>query len=176
MRRIPGTTVAAWALGAVLLVFGTGCGSAPNASGASTTASSLGVGGGNPALSPTVASTPTPTPAPTPRPPTPPPVPATKAPPPPPPEPSVSFVNGPVTARPGQSANLVVKTSPTTGCTIEVDYKSGPSTTQGLGPKTSSGSGIVSWSWIVGTRTTPGQWPIYVSCGSASGQTYINVT
>jgi len=87
MRRIPGTTVAAWALGVLLLVLGTGCGSAPNTSGASTTASSLGVGGGNPTLSPTVASTPTPTPtpAPTPRPATPPPVAPTKAPPPPPP-------------------------------------------------------------------------------------------
>jgi micrococcal nuclease len=42
--------------------------------------------------------------------------------------------------------------------------------------KTSDGAGNISWTWIVGSRTTPGQWPIYVTCGSASDQTYINVT
>ena len=71
---------------------------------------------------------------------------------------------------------LIVKTSPNTGCTIEVDYKSGPSRAQGLYAKSSDGAGNVSWTWIVGTRTTPGQWPIHVTCGSASNDTYITVT
>jgi hypothetical protein len=89
---------------------------------------------------------------------------------------SVNFVNAPLSARPGQATTLIVRTSPNTGCTIEVDYKSGPSHAQGLVPKTSDGSGNVAWTWIVGTRTTPGEWPIFVTCGSASNQTYIKVT
>jgi len=162
-----------WALGALLLVLLSAC---------ADQSTNNGVGGGNPG-SVTVLPTPTPTATPTLKPtvatipkPTSAPVQPTKAPAPPPPAASVAFVNGPVTARPGQSANLIVRTSPNTMCTIEVDYKSGPSHAQGLTARPSDGSGIVSWSWIVGTRTTPGQWPIYVSCGSASNQTYINVT
>jgi hypothetical protein len=34
----------------------------------------------------------------------------------------------------------------------------------GLGPKTASGSGTVSWSWTVSGRTTPGSWPVTVLC------------
>jgi micrococcal nuclease len=144
-----------------------------------------GVGGGTPAsaspqseatptATPVPIATPTSKPAPTPTPQlaTPPPVQATQAP----RAASVNFVNAPLTARPGQATTLIARTSPNTGCTIEVDYKSGPSHAQGLVPKTSDGAGNVSWTWIVGTRTTPGQWPIYVTCGSASNQTYINVT
>lgn len=51
-------------------------------------------------------------------------------------------------------------------CSITVYYKSGPSHAQGLYPHRPSG-GRVSWTWKVGTRTTPGRWPITVSCGSA---------
>ena len=25
----------------------------------------------------------------------------------------------------------------------------------------------ISWTWKIGTRTTPGRWPIYVTCGQA---------
>jgi hypothetical protein len=89
---------------------------------------------------------------------------------------SVNFVNAPLTARPGQATTLIARTSPNLACTIEVDYKSGPSHAQGLVPKTSDARGNIAWTWIVGTRTTPGQWPISVTCGSASSQTYINVT
>jgi len=90
--------------------------------------------------------------------------------------PTVNFINAPLTARPGQATTLIVKASPNTGCSIQVVYKSGPSKAQGLVSKTSDGAGNVSWTWIVGSRTTPGQWPIYVTCASASDQTYINVT
>jgi micrococcal nuclease len=89
---------------------------------------------------------------------------------------SVSFVNAPLSARHGQATTLKAKTSPNTVCSIRVEYKSGPSHAQGLGAKTSDGVGNVSWTWIVGSNTTPGQWPIYVTCGSASGQTYITVS
>jgi hypothetical protein len=51
-------------------------------------------------------------------------------------------------------------------CSITVYYKSGPSEARGLYPKRPV-HGRVSWTWLVGTRTTPGRWPIFVSCGRA---------
>jgi hypothetical protein len=130
-----------------------------------------GVGGGAPSdvASPSLASAAA-TPAPLPATPTPAPTQ--------PPEQAVSvnFVNAPLTARPGQATTLIARTSPNTACSIEVDYKSGPSHAQGLVAKTSDARGNVAWTWIVGTRTTPGEWPISVTCGSTTNQTYINVT
>jgi hypothetical protein len=67
---------------------------------------------------------------------------------------------------PGSYATLRAAVSPARSCSITVYYKSGPSRAQGLYPKRPSG-GRVSWTWMVGTRTTPGRWPIVVSCGSA---------
>ena len=52
-------------------------------------------------------------------------------------------------------------------CAITVYYKSGPSHAQGLYPKRPTSTGRVSWTWMVGTRTTPGRWAISVSCGRA---------
>ena len=51
-------------------------------------------------------------------------------------------------------------------CSIVVYYKSGSSHAKGLYPKRPA-QGRVSWTWLVGTRTTPGRWPIVVRCGSA---------
>jgi hypothetical protein len=87
----------------------------------------------------------------------------------------VTFPNGPASGRPGQTANLTAHYQSGVSCGIVVHYKSGPSRAQGLTAKTTNGAGLVSWSWFIGTNTTPGQWPIDVTCGSASGQTYINV-
>jgi hypothetical protein len=170
-------TTALWALCLVLALFGAAC--TDTTSGTPGAASSpLAVGGGSlssatatavATLTPATAPTPGPvvaTPAPAPIQPVQPPAQAA----------SISFVNAPLSARPGQATTLIVKTSPNTGCSIQVEYKSGPSHAQGLVAKTSDGAGNVSWTWIVGSRTTPGQWPIYVTCGSASDQTYINVT
>jgi hypothetical protein len=70
-------------------------------------------------------------------------------------------------ASPGSHATLVARvTSSRVLCSIRVQYKSGPSQARGLYAKRPS-VGRVSWTWMVGTRTTPGRWPIYVSCGSA---------
>jgi hypothetical protein len=64
----------------------------------------------------------------------------------------------------GAYATLTVAVSPAATCTITVHYKSGPSRAQGLDPKHGN---RISWTWKVGTRTTPGRWPISVSCGAA---------
>jgi micrococcal nuclease len=182
--------VAGWGVMALVLLSTWSWSYAEAATTSSSSASSRssgrgGVGGGTlasaslrsqmtptPTAVPTAPPTPKPTPTPAPPSASPAPVQATQVP----PTASVNFVNAPLTARPGQATTLIARTSPNTGCTIEVDYKSGPSHAQGLVPKTSDAGGNVAWTWVVGTRTTPGQWPIYVTCGSARNQTYINVT
>src|SRR5207249_9503467 len=88
----------------------------------------------------------------------------------------VTFVNAPVTAARGQNATLRVKTGANLACTIEVDYKSGPSTAAGLSPKNSDAGGNVSWTWKVGANTTTGNWPITVTCGGGSARTFLKVT
>jgi hypothetical protein len=74
-------------------------------------------------------------------------------------------VTSPVSA--GSYATLVARVAPSrVTCSITVYYKSGPSHAAGLYAKRPI-SGRVSWTWKVGTRTTPGRWPIRVSCGVA---------
>lgn len=73
-------------------------------------------------------------------------------------------VTSPVRA--GSYATLTAAVTPNARCSITVYYKSGPSRAAGLYPKRSV-RGRVSWTWKVGTRTTPGRWQIVVSCGSA---------
>jgi micrococcal nuclease len=67
---------------------------------------------------------------------------------------------------PGSMASITVKTAPGAVCTITVTYMSGPSRAQGLEPKEADTDGVVSWTWRVGTQTTPGEWPITVVCST----------
>lgn len=64
----------------------------------------------------------------------------------------------------GATATLVAHTKAGASCSIDVEYSSGPSTAQGLGDKTANSSGVVSWSWKIGSRTTFGSWPVTISC------------
>ncbi len=64
----------------------------------------------------------------------------------------------------GATAMLVARTAAHATCSIDVEYASGPSSAQGLGDKTANGSGVVTWSWKVGSRTTFGAWPVTVTC------------
>jgi hypothetical protein len=73
-------------------------------------------------------------------------------------------VTSPISA--GSHATLTVSVSRSATCSITVNYKSGPSHAQGLYSKRTIG-GRVSWTWMVGTRTTPGRWTIDVYCGAA---------
>ncbi len=81
----------------------------------------------------------------------------------------------PGTVSKGSYASVTVSTSPGAQCSIEVLYKSGASTAQGLYPKQAGADGLVSWTWKVGTRTTSGTWPIYITCGSQSITTSVTV-
>jgi hypothetical protein len=71
---------------------------------------------------------------------------------------------------PGQKATLIIQTTPGADCSIAVYTKSGRSQAQGLGPQTAAADGGVTWSWKVGTSTTPGTWRIVVTA-TFSGQT-----
>lgn len=76
---------------------------------------------------------------------------------------TIVSVRSPV-SRGGEGA-VTIRTAPNTPCVITVTYSSGPSKAVGLRPKTSTSRGAVTWTWRVGTRTTPGVWPIRVECG-----------
>lgn len=76
---------------------------------------------------------------------------------------TVQIVSLPPTGQ-GSVATAIAHTTPAANCSIDVDYKSGPATAAGLVPKTASGAGAVRWTWKVGTRTTPGDWPVTVTC------------
>jgi hypothetical protein len=71
---------------------------------------------------------------------------------------------------PNNYATAKAKTLAGASCSIDVEYKSGPSTASGLGPTSANSTGIASWTWKVGGRTTPGSWPVTVTCskGGAS--------
>src|SRR5713101_652275 len=63
-------------------------------------------------------------------------------------------------AAPFTDATLTIRTTPGANCLIVVHYKSGSSKAKGLVQKVADGSGRVSWTWRVGSNTTPGRWPI----------------
>jgi micrococcal nuclease len=69
----------------------------------------------------------------------------------------------------GKQATIEVATVPNASCKIVVTYDSGPSAAKGLEPKTADANGSVSWTWNVGTTTTPGKWPVAVT-GSSGGK------
>lgn len=76
---------------------------------------------------------------------------------------------------PGDDATLEIHARPGAQASIEVDYKSGPSHAKGLYPQTANSSGDVTWTWFVGTRTTPGDWPVIVTANGKTLQTTLDV-
>jgi hypothetical protein len=77
----------------------------------------------------------------------------------------LAHMTSPVSA--GSYATLVARVVPSgVTCSITVYYSSGTSHAAGLYSKRPV-AGRVSWTWKVGTRTTPGRWAIRVSCGRA---------
>lgn len=70
---------------------------------------------------------------------------------------------------PGGTATATVRAASGSRCTIQVTYRSGPSEAQGLDPAIASDGAGVSWTWIVGINTTPGEWIVEVECADADG-------
>jgi len=79
----------------------------------------------------------------------------------------------------GQVATLEAETFPGAECNITVYYKSGHGEASGLYSKKADNHGNVSWSWKVGTRTTPGVYRIvvtaYLDGKTVSQTTYFTV-
>ena len=82
---------------------------------------------------------------------------------------SISLTSEAGTVGRGKNATLSIKGKPNTAYTLSVQYKSGSSKATNVGTKTSDANGNASWTWKVGTNTTPGSHPIIVTGG---GQTY----
>ena len=76
---------------------------------------------------------------------------------------------------PGDYASITIHTAPGATGSIEVDYESGPSHAKGLYDQTADSSGNITWQWKVGTRTTPGNWPVIISANGQTIQTTVNV-
>src|SRR3954447_26918168 len=72
------------------------------------------------------------------------------------------YVTSPINQR--AQATLVVAVPAKKTCSIIVHYKSGPSEASGLSPKKAI-AGKIAWTWMVGSNTTAGRWPIYIECG-----------
>jgi hypothetical protein len=64
----------------------------------------------------------------------------------------------------GGKASLVANTAPYATCHLVVYYGSGPTRVAGSGQRQADGEGDISWTWRVGTRTSPGTWTIEVIC------------
>ena len=77
---------------------------------------------------------------------------------------AVELVSLTTPVAPFTDATLTAKTVPGAACTIVVLYKSGPSRARGLVPQDANSRGQVSWTWRVGSNTTPGRWPVIVRC------------
>ena len=92
---------------------------------------------------------------------------------------SIEIVSVTSPVSPGAYATLKASAPPGAQFTIAVYYKSGRSTAQGLYPKQADMNGDVSWTWKVGTRTTPGSWRIVVTATydgeTISQETYFTV-
>ena len=77
---------------------------------------------------------------------------------------SIQVLTSPVA--PGMNASILVKTNPTSACTIEVKYDEIASTDSGLMPKTADEYGLVEWVWTVEPTVPHGIWPVNVTCVS----------
>ena len=84
---------------------------------------------------------------------------------------SVKVTKRTASVRRNGTASVTIKTGKGARCSINVEYASGSATAAGLIDKKANASGVVTWSWKVGGRTTTGRWPIDITCdlGSRSG-------
>lgn len=88
---------------------------------------------------------------------------------------TVKVTKAPGSVSRGRTASVTVRAWSQASCSITVRYKSGPSRAQGLYTKKAGTSGLVSWSWKVGTNTTRGSWPVIVTCEGISTSTAVRV-
>jgi hypothetical protein len=66
--------------------------------------------------------------------------------------------------QPGANSSLIIRTLPTSKCSITVVYGTTASKDSGLIPKDADEFGTVSWSWTVSEETPVGHAPVTVTC------------
>lgn len=88
---------------------------------------------------------------------------------------ALSIIREPGTVRRGDTAAVAARGPPGVQCSISVRYRTGPSTARGLAPKPIDSAGNVSWSWVIGSTTTPGRWPVAITCGPHTMETAVTV-
>ena len=71
-----------------------------------------------------------------------------------------------------ERAAVTVKTTKGAECGIDVQYASGSSTADGLEPKTTNASGVITWKWVVARDVKKGTVPVVITCtlGDQSGR------
>ena len=79
---------------------------------------------------------------------------------------SVTFTTFKTPVVRGTQAKVTIHTGPEGKCSIKVSYQNGRVSLPGLGAKTASSSGNATWKWIVPANTTPGTYPVTVTCQS----------
>jgi micrococcal nuclease len=77
-------------------------------------------------------------------------------------EKGITIISWPETAYRNEAVTVKIQGQANTQYYIEVNYKSGPSTSEDLYPKTSNADGEVSWTWKVGGRSGAGTFDIIV--------------
>lgn len=87
----------------------------------------------------------------------------------------ITIVASTLSVSPGDYAMVEIHTKPRAHGTIEVDYESGPSRANGLYPQTADSAGDITWTWKVGTRTTPGSWPVVIDAGGKTLTTRVEI-
>jgi hypothetical protein len=86
---------------------------------------------------------------------------------------TVRVTSAPGTVYPGEMASTTVVVTPRARCTIGVYYSTRKSQAGGLSPKSAK---MITWTWLVGTSTKPGRFPVKIDCGrSGKTQTTIRV-
>ena len=65
----------------------------------------------------------------------------------------------------GENAIIVMRGRPGTTYTIKASYKAGGRELDASDYRTASPDGIITWTWLVGSDTTPGVYPLEISGG-----------
>lgn len=88
----------------------------------------------------------------------------------------ITLINFTEVRKKGQNATIKIKGMPNTQYTISLFYTNKKSSAKGLEKKESDENGIVSWTWRIGTRTTPGDYQILISDGKNKAEYALKVT
>jgi hypothetical protein len=77
---------------------------------------------------------------------------------------SVAILSLSTPVKPGENAQVLVRTNQRGNCKITVEYDKKPESDSGLVPKQADEYGSVTWTWTVNKAAPPGRWPVRVTC------------